>query len=226
MPGIIQGMSDQKLRELERRLCETDSVEDEAAYLRERVRAGALNQERLELAAYCGHEGARRAVPCVSSAELSLLEWTQGLARWGKVTLLHAAWFAISALPPWSQIDSGDDRPLHASEALRAWLACPCDPHQESAVLHGTNAETAGNGMDSPACHHAWAIAEACRACGEADGHSAMRSVIHACAAQAHVGNWYHAAIEVADRQAAFASLGGLLTVSLRDWALNMSHPT
>ncbi len=52
-------MSDEKLRELERRFKETGSVEDEAAWLKERVRVGDLTQERLELAAYCGHEGAK-----------------------------------------------------------------------------------------------------------------------------------------------------------------------
>ena len=41
-------MSDGKLRELERRWRETGSVDDEAAYMRERVRAGELTQERLD----------------------------------------------------------------------------------------------------------------------------------------------------------------------------------
>lgn len=54
-------VSDQRLRELERKWRESGSVEDEAAYLRERVRVGDLTQERLELAAHCGHEGARSA---------------------------------------------------------------------------------------------------------------------------------------------------------------------
>ncbi len=54
-------MSDERLREFERRWKETGSVEDEAAYLLERVRAGELTQERLEMAAYCGHEAARFA---------------------------------------------------------------------------------------------------------------------------------------------------------------------
>ncbi len=38
-------MSDSKLRELERRWRETQAVEDEAAYLLERVRVGELEQE-------------------------------------------------------------------------------------------------------------------------------------------------------------------------------------
>ncbi len=53
-------MSDTKLRDLERRWEETGSPDDEAAYLLERVRVGDLSRERLELAAYCGHEGARK----------------------------------------------------------------------------------------------------------------------------------------------------------------------
>lgn len=56
-------MSDQKLRDLERRWHETGSPDDEAAYLVERVRVGDLTQDLLELAAYCGHEGANRACP-------------------------------------------------------------------------------------------------------------------------------------------------------------------
>lgn len=52
-------MSDEHLRELERRWKETGTVEDEAAWLKERVRVGDLTQERLELAAYLGHEAAQ-----------------------------------------------------------------------------------------------------------------------------------------------------------------------
>lgn len=54
-------MSDQRLRELERRWRETGAVANEAAYLRERVRAGDLTPERLAVAACCGHAGARTA---------------------------------------------------------------------------------------------------------------------------------------------------------------------
>lgn len=52
-------MSDTKLRDLERRWRETGTVEDEAAYLLERVRVGDVTRERLELAAQCGHAAAR-----------------------------------------------------------------------------------------------------------------------------------------------------------------------
>lgn len=55
-------MSDSKLRELERRWRESGSVEHEAAYLLERLRSGALERERLELAAYLGDPASRRAL--------------------------------------------------------------------------------------------------------------------------------------------------------------------
>lgn len=56
-------MADQRLRALERRWQASGSVEDEAAWLRERVRVGDLAEERLFLAAYLGHEPARLAAP-------------------------------------------------------------------------------------------------------------------------------------------------------------------
>lgn len=52
-------MSDTKLRDLERRWRETGTVDDEAAYLLERVRVGDLTRERLDLAAYLGHRACR-----------------------------------------------------------------------------------------------------------------------------------------------------------------------
>ena len=45
-------MTDERLRELERCWRESGSVEDEAAWLRERVRVGELSEARLRLAAY------------------------------------------------------------------------------------------------------------------------------------------------------------------------------
>lgn len=55
-------MGDQRLRELDRRRRETGRAEDAAAWLAERLRAGELARDRLELAAACGDAGARRAL--------------------------------------------------------------------------------------------------------------------------------------------------------------------
>ena len=85
-------MTDTKLRELERRWKESNAAEDEAAYLLERVRVGDLEKEKLELAAYCGHEGARlalgdEALPTALTCEEdpssdSIRSWAAGLRRW------------------------------------------------------------------------------------------------------------------------------------------------
>lgn len=73
-------MSDARLRELERRWRETGASEDEASCLRERLRAGQLTPERLELAARCAHPAAR----LVAGPELPLLEdLVAGLPAWG-----------------------------------------------------------------------------------------------------------------------------------------------
>ncbi|MCA8920349.1 MAG: hypothetical protein KDD82_00995 [Planctomycetes bacterium] len=54
-------MSDDRLLASKRAWERSKSPADEAAYLRERVRAGELDPARLELAAYCGHDAARLA---------------------------------------------------------------------------------------------------------------------------------------------------------------------
>lgn len=83
-------MSDERLRELERRWRECGSVEDEAAYLRERVRVGELTKERLELAAYCGEPGAQLAADLRLDVPLDWRSWALGLERWGAWVGLHA----------------------------------------------------------------------------------------------------------------------------------------
>ncbi len=55
-------MTDATLQAIRRaHLAAPDSVEAHAAYLRAALRAGLLSQERVELAAYCGHEAAQQA---------------------------------------------------------------------------------------------------------------------------------------------------------------------
>lgn len=76
-------MSDERLRQAERSFRETGSVEDEARYLLERVRAGTLTRERLELAAYCGHEASKLAAggPSATSEPVKItttVRWPDG----------------------------------------------------------------------------------------------------------------------------------------------------
>ena len=57
----MSGGGDQRLRALQRRWEETGQGEDEAAWLRERLRRGALAPERLEVCAMLGYRPARLA---------------------------------------------------------------------------------------------------------------------------------------------------------------------
>lgn len=122
-------MTDERLRELERRWKETGSVEDEAAYLLEQVRVGHLDQEKLELAAYCGYEPARLALRDDTATGIADLEaWLGGFkrrGRWCLVFALHG--LAASALRATIGSLTPEDAKL-GSDALASvtqWLEHP-----------------------------------------------------------------------------------------------------
>ena len=134
-------MSDERLRELERRWKETGAVEDEAAYLLERVRSGDLTQGSLEMAAYCGHQAAAFAITGERiTPPSSLHEFVVGLATWGKwPSVVAAVAAAVEALPSWSTYVRSNpqreaDRPSTAIESANAWIDCPCQAHFQMAV--------------------------------------------------------------------------------------------
>lgn len=131
-------MADEKLRELERRWQVTGSPIDEACFLLERVRAGALEQRLLGLAAYLGHRGARDALGSLAppappgSAQAgegrqdALLEWLAGLQSYGREPLVRLGLArAREALT---------DRRLDGGRELQDWLDCPCEDHRRVAV--------------------------------------------------------------------------------------------
>ena len=124
-------MSDAKLRELERKWKESGSVEDEAAYLRERVRVGDLTQERLELAAYCGHGAASLALGTHMTAQYGPA-WTSDLIkRYGKRSAIFLGIVAAEELLP--HLDSESAFHIQSlSRAGRSWVACPCVRHANS----------------------------------------------------------------------------------------------
>lgn len=129
-------MSDERLRELERRWKETGAVADEAAYLLERVRIGSLTPTRLELAAYCGSEGARQALDGPPSADLqSLLRRLEALSA---VKIAIAA--ATSVIPIWAAGEKTDE-PQSALRAARDAMNCPCPDHEEKAAQLAFTAE-------------------------------------------------------------------------------------
>lgn len=158
-------MSDRRARQLERRWRETGSVEDQAAYLLERVRGGEIDRRRLDLVVYCGlipralvglpddyepdfgqAERARLGWPVADLR--SLREWVVGLDHWGVSVVARAAIAAVDYL----------SRVVPRREALcaevltsaQAWLVCAEDPPTSSAATrHATALRDAVRQLDA-----------------------------------------------------------------------------
>ncbi|MBX3467656.1 MAG: hypothetical protein KF878_12295 [Planctomycetes bacterium] len=130
-------MSDVRLRELEGRWRQTGAVEDEAAYLMERVRVGDLTQERLVLAASCGHEG---ALECLGwgREEVSL---TRSLERALAVDERVAARFLLEVAGGAAEASGlADPDPLRCLRATEDWLADPSEPNRAAVAAAGRQA--------------------------------------------------------------------------------------
>lgn len=94
-------MSDAILRQLARRWHETKSIDDEVAYLRERVRAGDLVYEQLQLAAYCGNVAAG-AVTGVCPGPSEIVDWLRGLRSMGRTSWVESILHSLKTLVlPW-----------------------------------------------------------------------------------------------------------------------------
>jgi len=125
-------LTDSRLRELERRWKESGRVDDEAAYLLEKVRVGELAQEKLELAAYCYYQPAILALgdsaPC---RHFDLLYHVGELGRWGKETCVRAAVTAAqSVYATWSSYYPDDYRPRRATQSAIHWVLCSSENHR------------------------------------------------------------------------------------------------
>ena len=116
-------MSDSKLRELERRWRETQSVEDEAAYLRERVRVGDLTQERLELAARTGLPAAETVTGLKRIDRTS--EWLHAIGSSSREAAIAAAWGAIQPVVTLLAKSPAFDSAAKFSEVISRWLQTP-----------------------------------------------------------------------------------------------------
>lgn len=128
-------MSDDRLRELERAWRQGGSVGDEAAWLAERRRAGALHDELLEAAGLLGHRAARVvlgregvALPEgeVTAADVVRQVRPDPVERLADLTAVAAA-LAEAVLPLLGDVEG----PLARSAlgALTAALTCPCAHH-------------------------------------------------------------------------------------------------
>ncbi len=132
-------MSDAVLRDLERRWRQTRSVDDEAAYLLRRVRAGDLSQPRLDLAAYCGHPAfAAAGKQGPDRAEAFLV----GLVPWGREACVRAGVAAFRAA-----FGATASKPAtRCLNALDAWVECPCEDHLRA--VQGAHARLRGAGVE------------------------------------------------------------------------------
>lgn len=118
-------MSDDRLRELERRWKETGGDEQYAAYLLERVRAGELPRRNIELAAVCGSSAARTALgreaPEIPEA---LDEWAMALAAFDARELVRVLILVGHAYGTATE---------NALQAAEEWYRCPCPEHASEA---------------------------------------------------------------------------------------------
>ena len=98
----ISRVTDARLRELERRWNQSGSVEDEAALLQERVRAGDLDEVSLARVGHLGYPAAKLALS-LGGTPPNGDDWTQACAwlrvveDWGVETALRAAVAALRA---------------------------------------------------------------------------------------------------------------------------------
>lgn len=141
-------MGDTRLREMERRWRESGATADEAAFLRERVRAGEVDPARLLLLAHCGHPAARVAAGVSAPAPMDLIGFASGLAPWGREACARAARaMALAALAATRADPPGAPGARAAAEAalgtLEAWLLCPCEEHAVEARRSGAAAMAA-----------------------------------------------------------------------------------
>lgn len=127
-------MSDERLRELQRRWRETGSVEVEALYLQERVRSGGLRKDRLLLAAYSGHEGARLAADGEAPPTIHSIRDFGRLFDWGMDVAVRAA-TAACELIRFSGVPAVDEAARRATRAVQKWCDCPCRRHAQEAEL-------------------------------------------------------------------------------------------
>ncbi|HZV02507.1 MAG TPA: FHA domain-containing protein [Planctomycetota bacterium] len=127
-------MTDDRLREAERVYQETGSVSAETRLLTERVRAGILPAERLELAAALHDVAACSALGRPATARThDLRVLFEELERFGREALVRAALVIARRC---SARDWRTARPIRAVVDTRtclaeieAWLACPCRSH-------------------------------------------------------------------------------------------------
>lgn len=151
-------MSDARLRELERRMAAGDSGA-RTEWLLERLRAGQLDPEALELAAFAADGAARAALgPAAPSRAPDAPEpLARSLSRFGPRACVLAGVLGGEAAIAAAAEGPAEGRELAraALTAARAWIACPCPVHAAQANGAATRASEAASGSG-----YSWTILE------------------------------------------------------------------
>ena len=122
---------------MDKDLREAERSGDAVRLLRERVRAGELTQERVELAASLGHAAALELCPEVDRAidrgeggRVARTQWidflsqSQGLLSTHKWVRTIVDWVSRPAV---SSKFGDESAPANAIAAARRWIDCPCE---------------------------------------------------------------------------------------------------
>lgn len=120
-------MADGRLELLRQRFLETSSVEDEAQWIRERLRSGDLQRKNAEVAATLGHAGCRMALDSKSKRTKRLEATFHVLAQLDMEALLRAIALLLRALSAEERRDPVWGVPLvrQTLDQLEAWLVHP-----------------------------------------------------------------------------------------------------
>jgi len=145
-------VSDDRLRELERRFEASGAFDDQVALLRERLRAGQADRARLSLAATCGHPAARALQlgevgdhyvvrflidPPSRSESYVNARNVESLASWGKPAAVRVALAAARLLLPVWEKQVREPAPRWALKRVVEWLHDPCESRAEAARVAG-----------------------------------------------------------------------------------------
>ncbi len=153
-------MSDERLRQLERRWLETGSFEDEVHWLEGRLRFGDLTPGRMWTAAFLFHKPARQVLglvrgdPEIEGVDLTPLQPYLSPSEYDLLRIEATAISIRGTHLTWADVADTDSIGFRALVAVRAWLACPCQPCSEPV------------GLLAQTCHETQLIsaAELCRA--------------------------------------------------------------
>ena len=137
-------MTDSRLQHLKRAWETSGSVEDEAAYLRERVRAGDLSQNCLLLAATVGHVAAQWCCLGVNEEPL-LCDLCFRITDWGREAATRMGVASTNfLLSQWKWPHPGTD-PQRVLTATEEWVLSPTEAFRERAKAIAENLREAIN---------------------------------------------------------------------------------